>query len=87
MLLPKRGRPKPVFHIEYVERAPAKIGGATGGRATGWDISAAWGRNATAEEIRKKLCVKNKPKLSGRMSTVLKVSGKTSLYREMIAKI
>ena len=87
MLQPKRGRPKPVFHIEYVERAPSRTGGARGGGgAAAWDISTAWGRNATAEAIRKKLCVKDKPKLSNKMSTVIKVSGKTSFYGTKMIK-
>jgi hypothetical protein len=73
MLQPKFGRAKPVFHIEYVERSPISTGAVAGAGPTAWSISTAWGQNATAEEIRKKLCVKDKPKLSTKMSTVIKV--------------
>jgi hypothetical protein len=76
MLNPTRGRAQPVYHIEYVSRLPSVFNGTwNNGTEVGLGITAAWAPpNATAEQIRQKLCMDSKPRLSSKMSTVIKVS-------------
>jgi hypothetical protein len=79
---PKDNRvPKPVFHIEYVSRRPS-MGRTTGGVATAGAPGAAviaeaaeifnarW-PNATAPQIRQKMCLRGSG-LGSRLSTVIK---------------
>lgn len=81
MLTPKIGRPKPVFHIEYVERLPLSLNGSLApmnatmnANRTMELITADWAKNLTSSEIRDKLCVTKKENIGPKMSTVIKVS-------------